>query len=177
MENKVTKHTKDRAGFNAVDAIVILVALTLIALFFFVLDPFNWFESKAHFRETYITYAIEIKAIDENIIDGIAEGDKVIDANSGEYLGEVDQITSYKSYEWQYLEGKTQMVQVELVGKKDLYITLKVKCVYEQDVGYIVNGQRIAVGSSIDLKTQQLIGSGFCVSIKEEETGINGQID
>ena len=169
MENKVTKHTKNRASFNVVDAIVTVVALVLIALFFFVLDPFNWFENKAHFRETYITYAIEIKALDEEIIEGINKGDKVIDGNSGEYLGEVDQITSYKAYEWQHVEGKTQMVQIELVGKKDIYITLKVRCVYQQDVGYIVNGQRIAVGSPIDLKTQQLIGSGFCVSITEEE--------
>ena len=175
MENKVTKHTKDRAGFNAVDAIVILVALTLIALFFFVLDPFNWFENKAHFRETYITYAIEINAIDENIIKGIAKGDKVIDANSGEYLGEINQITTYRSFEWQNVDGK--MEQIELVGKKDLYVTLIVRCVYEQDVGYMVSGQRIAVGSPIDLKTKQFVGSGFCVSIKEKEMGINGQID
>ena len=175
MENKVTKHTKDRAGFNAVDAIVILVALTLIALFFFVLDPFNWFENKAQFKETYITYAIEINAIDENIIEGIKKGDKVVDSNSGEYLGEIDQITTYRSFEWQNVDGK--MEQIELVGKKDLYVTLIVRCVYEQDVGYMVSGQRIAVGSPIDLKTKQFVGSGFCVSITEKEMGINGQID
>ena len=161
--NRLTKKTR----FNIVDAIVIVAVLTFIALFVFVLDPFAWFKDDAYYKETQMTYVVEIKGVDSEIIDSISENNDIFDSVNGDPLGTVESIEVLPHYEWKSIEGESEMKQVEVQGKKDMKITVRVSCTYQKDIGYIVGSQQIAVGSKMNICCSEFFGSGYCITIKE----------
>lgn len=166
MENN--RSTK-KVRFNIIDAMVIAAVFTLMALFIFVFDPFAWFNDNAIYREAYVTYVVEIKNVDEEIIKNIRENDDLFSSDSDDYIGTIANVESLPHYETKTVEGidGAHQVKVEIAGKKDVNITIHVHCTYESEVGYIISSQQIAVGSKVNLTSSHFSGSGYCISIEE----------
>ena len=158
-----------KVRFNIIDAIVIAAFLVFIALFIFILDPFAWFNDDAIYREAYVTYVVEIKDVDEEIIKSIRKNDELFSADSAEPLETIANVDSLPHYEVKSVESVngTEQVEIEVEGKRDVYITVYVKCTYENEIGYIVGSQQIAVGSRVNVCSSYFSGSGYCIGIEE----------
>ena len=165
MENNVNKKISVKSRFNIVDIIVILIAAAIVFGFFWAFDPFDWFDGSVDFRDTSISYVVEIKGVDNELISAVRIGDNVIDTVSSDIIGNVTEVTVQPAYEWVSESG--EMIKREISGKSDVFIEVTARCVYKSALGYGVNGNQITVGSRISLRTINFSGVGYCISLKE----------
>ena len=167
MENN--RITTKKVKFNIIDAIVIAAFLIFIALFIFLLDPFALFQDDAIYREAYMTYVVEIKNVDKQIIENIRKNDNVFNSESAEPIGTITNVDTTPHYEQITFEGENGPQQIYSIveGKEDVYITIYTPCTFENDVGYIVGSQQIAVGTFINICSSLFSGSGYCIDIQE----------
>lgn len=165
MENNRSKKVK----FNIIDAIVIIALLAFVALFIFILDPFGMFNDDAIYREAYMTYIVEIKNVDKEIVKNIRENDDVFNAENADPIGTIVNVEPLPHYENITIEGENGPEQILKIveGKEDVHITIYVQCTFEKDIGYIVGSQQIAVGTPINICSSYFSGSGYCIDIQE----------
>ena len=166
METKTNKLVNKKGKFNIVDVLVIVLVCLFIFGAFVVFDPFDWF-AEAERREVSISYVVEIKGIDNDVANNIKVGDNVLNSVTDELIGKIFELQVEPAYEWKHVSGENEMVKVAIAGKSDVYIKIDIACVYEVGVGYIVGGQQIAVGTLVNIKLPNFVGSGYCISINE----------
>ena len=165
MENNINKKNSVKSRFNIVDIIVILIAAAIVFGFFWSFDPFDWFDGGVDFRDAAISYVVEIKGVDNELVSSVRIGDNVIDNVSSDIIGNVTEVTVQPSYEWVSENG--EMIKREMVGKSDMFIEVTARCIYKLGLGYGVNGNQITVGSRLSLRTINFSGVGYCISMKE----------
>lgn len=168
MEAKANKLRNKKGKFNIVDVLVIITVCCFIFSTFAVFDPFDWFSGFER-RDVTISYVVELKGLDEDMVANIKVGDNVLNSATEESIGRIFDVDLSSSYEWKALEGQSEMVKVLLSGKWDVRLKIDIPCVFEEGVGYIVNGQQVAVGTLVNIKLPSFVGSGYCISITEME--------
>lgn len=168
MENHINRAPMKKARFNMTDGIVIAIALLVVFLLIFFLDPFDWFENKAILEERIISYVIELKNVDPDIANIIQNGANVLDSVTGDTVGRVEKKPEkYESYEWYLDEESGRMEKKSVEGKVDILLTISVGCQYQDGIGYIVSGHNIRVGSYLTLITSNVECNGYCINISE----------
>ncbi len=168
MENNINVSEKKRGSFNVADAVIIIVILALAFGVFRLVDPFHWFTTN-DVRDVNIRYVVKLTGIDNdvNIKDNIKKGMSVMNSSTEYSIGNVEAVNVRDASVWEYVEDSSEMTQKTIEGKSDVYITVTVKATFESGVGYEVNGQRIAVGTTLDIRLSGFVGSGCCVELEE----------
>jgi len=112
-----------------------------------------------------ITCVVVFRGVDDDVIGGISQGSTVTNASTGDVLGKATSVRKRDAVVWEYIEGESNMVKKTLEGKSDVYVTIHLDCVYEQGIGYTINGQQIAYGTDLSLRLSGFVGTGECVSL------------
>lgn len=168
MENNINISERKRGRFNIADVIMILVIVAIAFGIFRLIDPFHWFTTN-EVRDVSIRYVVKLSGIDDdiNVKDTVKNGVAVMNSATEYSMGTVESVKAQDAAVWEYSEESQEMVQKTIEGKSDIYITVTVRATYESGVGYVVNGQRIAVGTLLDLRLSSFVGSGYCVELEE----------
>lgn len=163
MENNINRSEKKKSRFNIIDALVIIIAFLLAALVFLAIDPFDLVVDTDK-QTVVLRYTVEFDAVDNDVAKNIALEEGVSNANTVLAMGVVKDVSIQQAYVWEMLDG--EMVKKDIAGKSRVFVTVEVECTYKDGVGYFVNGQQIAVGTSLQLRFADFVGSGYCVSLE-----------
>ena len=159
---------KKKGRFNLVDLLLVIVALAVIFVVVFVIDPFSLNLFGGEEREITLEYTIRISNVDIAFVDKIAVGDEVVDSAVNTSLGYVSAVENDIPYSEPYYDNATDTVSMkEYPGRYDIMITVTAKAIFEDGVGYTVEGRRVAVGSQLYLMFPEYVGTGSCVSMRE----------
>ena len=157
--------------YLAVD--ILLLAVITAAIFFLVvlLTPLNPF-AKSDKTECTLHYTVELTNVEEDVVELLLEGDRVVDAQTGSVIGEV---VLKDKREYTYYSDVAEKSGDAYVAKKELVenrytviLTLHGNAVYEEGVGYTVERSRIAVGREYELHLPSCAVKGVCVTLMEE---------
>lgn len=165
----VEKHKKakkaggSRHRFNALDAVLILMAIAAAGLLIAVYSPSALFGNTG--KTARITYTVELTAVDPGLAAAVRVGDEVTDGNGyaiGQVAAEVEvapyQIVSYSA------DGD-EVILAEHPTLSNLLITISAEAADNGESGYTVNGRRIAIGAGYTLVLPGFEGSGNCIGI------------
>ena len=157
--------TKKKIRFNAVDVVIILVILGLIAgaLYLFVWRNRGTGASSA--QETCrIEYVVEIKKVEEQYANAVTVGQPVEDAVWRNAVGTVVgvEVTDYAETLFDD-ETKTEKTAY-LDGYVNLKITVEADAA-ETDAHFTVNGTVVCVGKLYSLRFPSFYGNGYCIML------------
>ncbi len=160
---------KKKRKFNVIDFFILLLIIVIIGAVIYAFSPWSQIKKLWSTDEITFQYAVELKNVDAQFIQLIQSGDSVVNSISKNSLGTVTNIdASQKSYELHYKEGVDGTVQgvlIESADKYDIVVYITTTAQYEKDVGYTVNGTRVAVGEELALRFPQYAQNGYCISI------------
>ncbi len=158
------KPVKKKGRFNAVDFLLILIALAVVAAAVIYLVP--GLVGRLSSNTTEVTYTVEFRGVDPDFITNIQAGDKIYDANQNFMIGTVRSVAtdSYSVLAYDPVTGEGVMKEHPTL--KTLIITVNASAVYTEGEGYYVNGERIAVGRKYDLRLPHFTGSAYCVEVE-----------
>ncbi|MBQ9079820.1 MAG: DUF4330 domain-containing protein [Clostridia bacterium] len=154
---------------NIVDIalIIVLVFLVLVAIEYF--TSFSFF-GNAGSSQT-IEYTVEFDGVSSAMANSIAVGDTALGSVGTQSLGTVSSVKIEPQVKYIYDPASGGIVQRALPADAagntpvKLCVTLQVKATYKAGAGYTVNGNRISVGSPVNLSFDGFSGGGSCVSI------------
>lgn len=161
----LSKENKSRKfRFNLIDFILVLIAISVVAalVVYFLPELGGNFSGKG---EVDITYVLEFRNVDEEFIANIQNGDKVYDAGQNFNIGTVKSISAepYKTLEY---DKDTQSAIMKEQSGHNLTVTITASAIYTEGTGYSINGMRIAVGSSYDVRFPNFVGTAYCVQLR-----------
>ena len=159
---------KKKGRFNLVDLLLVLVAMAILFVVVFVVDPFslNFFGEES--REITLEYTIRISNVDGAFADKISVGDEVVDSSVKTSLGYVSAVENDIPYTEPYYDNVADTVSMrEYPNRYDILVSVTAKAVFEDGVGYTVDGRRIAVGTLLYLMFPDYAGTGSCISMRE----------
>ncbi len=163
------KTTGRKRGFNIVDLLLILFALSVIFFAVFVLDPFDLDVLEEDDSDLKISYTICLTNVDSEYIERIQVGDSVFDANTKQFLGtvmEVGDVTLCKILRHSEQYGSYMQ---NVPNSYDIIVVIQADAVFKEKVGYSVDGKRIAVGGTYSLVFPNFAGKGNCISFESVE--------
>ena len=166
--NSVRKKAVRR--FNVIDFFVIVIILLVVAVLVYTLSPWSHIKKFWSTNEVTFNYAVELRGVDAKYIDLIKEGDAVLNSVTKESLGNVTSIENVnKSKTLNYTvnpeSGVAEGVLVESANLYDITVHITTTAEYEKNVGYTVNGCRVAVGEELFFRFPNFEKSGYCVAI------------
>lgn len=160
---------KKKRKFNFIDFLVVLVLITIVGAAFYVFSPWSKIEKLWSNNQREITYMVEIKDVNPEDIELIKAGDSVKNSVTKNPLGTVADVVSIESaYTYDYVldeNGEMSCVVVENPKKYNVVIKITAYADYQEDVGYSVNGCRVAIGESFDLRFPLYACSGSCTQL------------
>lgn len=172
MEEKTSgfKAVKKKKGrFNLVDLFLILIALAVVFVMIFVIDPFSIELFDNTEKEVKLEYTIRIENVENTLINKIAIGNEVVDSSTKTSLGFVSSVENDIPHTEPYYDseiGVVSMMQYE--NRYDLVVTVtSANATFTEGVGYEVNDRRVAVGTQLYLMFPDFVGTGSCISIRE----------
>ena len=167
--NNSLNNTKKKRKFNFIDFLTILTLLALVGVAVYLFSPWGNIKQLWNKDDISLSYAVEIKDVDIDYIENISENNEVIDSSSKNSLGTIVEIVKIeKAYVYDYvIDGDGNMTCVISEQPKKYNITVKItaNANFKDDVGYTVNGCRIAVGETLDLRLPIYTCHGQCVRI------------
>lgn len=174
MNNNINKSDikeKKKHKFNIVDFLILLLVVSIIGTAIYAV--FAWSDIKALWATSSkeILYVVELRGIDQDLVDNIKGTDVVIDSVSKNQLGIVQSANSDPYSTLGYTvdtDGEYKATMITDGSKFNITITISATAEYEKDIGYTVNGTRIAVGEVLDLRFPQLASTAYCVHISEK---------
>lgn len=165
MDKNINKPEVKKGRFNIVDALIVIIVLILIFSALWIFDPFNWFSAN-EVQDVNLRYVVELKGIDDDVKNNIKIGENVSLSSTNYVVGKVISLKTQESVAWEYDADKGAMVKKTIEGKNDIYVTIELNCTYENGVGYMINGQQIAVGTSMNFRFANFASVGTCVSME-----------
>ncbi len=160
------KTTGRKRGFNIVDLLLVLFALSVIFFAVFVLDPFGFDFFSEKDAETEISYSVCISGIDGSYVEKIKTGDSVFDANTKQFLGVVMEVGEATPHTVLHHSEYLGSYMKELPDVYDVVITIQADASFKERIGYSVEGKRIAVGAEYSLVFPDFAGKGYCVAFE-----------
>ncbi len=162
---------KKNRKFNVVDFLIILIFVALIAVLVYAISPGTQIKKLLNQNEVNIQYVVEIRGVDKEFCNLIKDNDAVIDSVTKKSLGTVSSVESIEnSTELQYqIDEKNEIsgILVEDPQKYDITLIITANAEYEENVGYTINGCRIAVGEQMFFRFPKYNCSGYCVAISD----------
>ena len=159
---------KKKGRFNLVDLLLVLIALALVFVVVFVIDPFSINLFGGEEREVTLEYTLRIDNVESPLIDKIKMGDEVVDASIKSSLGYVNAVENDIPHTEPYYDSEEDVVSMkEYPNRYDLVVTVTATATFTDGVGYTVNGRRVAVGTQFYLMFPEYLGSGTCISMRE----------
>ena len=155
---------KKKSGrFNLIDFIIVLIILSVIATVVYIFAPFSKFHEMISSDSQSIQYTVEILGVEEEFIELVQKEDVVIDSVSKNHMGIVEAV-DYNHKFSELRDGEW----VEHANRYNLIITISATADYMDEVGYQINGERIAVGEQMTLRFPNYVAEGYCIGIMEE---------
>lgn len=171
-EPKKPSRRGDKKRFSLIDAIILVVVAALVTLIVFVYV--GGLDISFSTKKTPITYTIEIKGIDPALVTNIDVGDAVIDEN-GYSLGNIAAGVEVDSYfEVSYDPVSKEVVSTEHPTLSNILLTITAEAEIDDVKGYLVDGQRIAVGADYFIDLPGFEGKGECISIVVDDAPMGG---
>lgn len=175
--NNITNNgngAKKSGKFNVVDFLIILIAVAIIAVFVYAVSPWSQIKKLLNQDEVNIQYVVEIRGVDKEFCNLIKDKDAVIDNVTKKSLGKVSSVESIDvSTELNYQIDENNNISgilVEDPQKYDITLVITANAEYEENVGYTVNGCRIAVGEQMFFRFPKYNCSGYCVAISDSKS-------
>ena len=172
MSNSAPKSkAKKKRGFNFVDFLLILIALSIIAGVVYLFSPISFLRKLSEKTVGTLDYTIEVRNVDIEFIDKIKENDVVIDSVSKNTLGTVravDHNTKYTELDYRVSSEDTSQYEgfmMEYPDKYVLAVTISAEAELLSGQGYTVNDRRIAVGEKLNLRFSDFVCEGYCVYV------------
>lgn len=165
MKNEATG--KRAYHFNLIDAILILIAVAVIGALFYIYQSDRFSVDRTESRSADIIYEIQVTDALSEFGRLVQIGNTVIDADSGEAIGEVANVISEKVvYEGHAPDGTpVQTVRDDLVN---ITVTVRAKATVAGNGTFAVgNGLELLVGKSIHFRVPDYTATGSCISLKE----------
>lgn len=162
----ISKVNSNKARFNFIDVLLIIIALLVVVTIIYVLLPTSWINNLLADDTVSIEYTIEIQGVDEALLKNIKEQDAVIDSVSKSELGTVtavDYNTHYTTL--QYDESNQSGVLSVVPNRYNVIITISADADFISGEGYSVNGTRIAVGEKIYVRFPNAAFESYCISV------------
>ncbi len=157
--------TKKKVRFNAVDVVIILLVLALIAagLYLFVLRD-RGTDAVTGSETSRIEYVVEIKKVEEQYAGAVTAGQSVEDAVWRHMIGTVVgvEVTDYAE---SLFDNETNTEKTAyLDGYVNMKITIEADAV-ETDAHFTVNGTVICVGELYSFRFPEFYGNGYCIML------------
>lgn len=156
--------------FNIVDIAIILVLVFLVLVSIEYFTDFSFFGSDG--KDQMIEYTIEFENANKVMAASVSAGDEAHGSGGAGDMGEVSLVNIAPQLAYVYDPETATMVARELPGSGEndgvpvtFRVTVRVKAVYKAGNGYTAGGQRISVGSPVDLSFEGFSGSGKCIAI------------
>ena len=161
----VTRAKKYAGGrFNLVDLCLIILILAAIALILVYLIP-GLSSRFQHFDERGIMYTLEFNGVDAAFSANIKSGDAVFNAAKNYRIGTVKSVESASFRVISYNEQTGMAEMKEHPELKTIIITVSADAVYNEGIGYSVNGDRIAVGHTYNVRFLNFSGEATCSAL------------
>ena len=165
----VAQEKKSKRKFNFIDFLVVLVIISVIGIAFYIFSPWSKIEKLWSNNQVEITYLVEMKDVSPEDIELIKAGDSVKNSVTKNPLGTiVDVVSIENAYTYDYVldqDEKMNAVVVENPQKYNVVIRVSAYADYQENVGYSVNGCRVAIGESFDLRFPLYSHSGTCTQL------------
>lgn len=165
MDIEIKTKKPSSPKFNAFD--VVIIAILLLAIIIpIVLTVRAERESNALGNKESIVYKIRIDNLTPESAAKIAKKQNVNEGNTGKSLGTVYSVSSalpYRNYT-QTEEGIVETLEDDS-GLCYIVVTIKASAVYNDVEGYTVDGERIVVGKSFELRFPDFEATGVCVNL------------
>lgn len=162
---KQNKSTRTRR-FTVLDALIILVILAVIGvgIYFFV--------GKDEVLDTNqssvpIAYTIEIRGIEDVYVGNISVGDTVVDSVTKKTIGTVTAVENLPHTQYVINQTNAVVEEKEFPGQSNLLLTVSSNATWGE-LGYEIEGYRVAIGILHYLQLPNFVGSGYCISVQEQ---------
>lgn len=166
---------KAKRKFNFIDFLIVLIIVAILGIVIYVFSPWAQIEKLWSSSDVELTYFVEIKDVDIEYIDSIKEGDEMINSVTKSSLGTIREIAKMeKAYVYDYVldeNGNMTCVLSEQPKKYNITIKVVADADFEENVGYTVNGARVAIGEMLDMRLPNYVCSGECIQLYEITTG------
>ncbi|MCL2813922.1 MAG: DUF4330 domain-containing protein [Oscillospiraceae bacterium] len=159
---------KKARKFNIIDFILIMVILAAVALVVYIMlgnDVLGGSE------DTAILYTIEIDLIRNDFLSSahlMTKGTKIIDSVRTNELGIVQDIKITDAFALTTDLEPGVIIEAPYPDYSKVVITVLAKCKKDK-IKFVVNGQPIMVGMSINFRTPYLVSYGNCTSLAEAD--------
>ena len=164
--NKTTKAKSARKNgrFNFIDAILILLILAVVAAIvaYFLPGISSYFDQGEDYD---ITYVIEFRGVDSEFVSKILADDVVYDSTYNYKIGTVTAVENDNYNVLTYNEESGVAEYKPHPELKNIIVTVVGKAKYTAADGFLINGQRIAVGKLLHVKFPEFSGSGYCIDV------------
>lgn len=168
-EHRYAQSTKSKSSmkygrFNFIDFCLIIIIIAMIAtlIVYFLPNITSGFSDK---DEVDLIYVIEFSGIDSEFITNIKSQDAVYDATQNYQIGTVKTVEN-DNYNVLVYNELTEAAEMKSHPElKNIIVTVECKAIYSEREGYLVNGQRIAVGRKYNLRFPSFLGSGYCIDV------------
>ena len=163
MDIEMMERKRKSPKFNAFDVVIILVLLLAVIIPIVLAVRADRANGVAGNAET-VEYEIRIDNIDVDTISSIKENQNVTDAKTGKVIGKVSKISEPRPYK-NYRENEDGTVVISESTGSYIILTISTSAVYNDVEGYTVQGERIAVGKTFDIRLPNFEATGVCVDL------------
>lgn len=172
---KSSRHSGGKKRFSMIDAIILIVVAVLVTIVVF--SYVGGLDISFSAKKTSITYTIELQGIDPTLAANIAVGAAVID-EKGHSLGTVAAGVEVDSYfEISYDPVSKEVISYEHPTLSNVVLTITAEAIVDDVKGYLVDGQRIAVGAEYFIDLPSFEGKGECVSVIVDNAPKGGNVN
>lgn len=155
---------KKRGGFNAIDALIILVALGVIVVF----AMSRFIASDDAGESIKLEYTVMVECVDGDFASKIRTGEQVYDSSSKSLLGTVSSIESDTLYSvYEYDSKENAILSRKYTDKYNVSITISANAKFVDGVGYNIEERRVAVGQEMALRFPGCVAKAYCVEMRE----------
>lgn len=162
---------KKKGSFNMMDFLLILMVVCVLLFVVVVLDPFSLDLFDNDSERITLEYTVRIENVDGALLDAIQKSDEILDSAVRCSLGFVNEVSNVPYTEPYYNvsdeAGENVAIMQELPNRYNIEIVISAEAVFEEGVGYQINGRRIAVGTKIHLMLPNYLGDGYCIGLRE----------
>ena len=161
-----TTNEKRAWRFTALDLIILVVLLAVIAAAVWFFGPFRD-GSSGDSTLVNIEYTVEVKGMEEEYLGNIRVGDTVIDSVTKKEIGTITAVETMPLVEYVLNTEDGIMMEKEYPGQSTLLVTISSPATFDER-GYSIEGYRVAIGVLHYMQLPNFVGSGYCIGIEAE---------
>lgn len=160
------KATKEKRSwrFTALDLIILIVLLAVIALAVWFFGPFGGADAGDN-TQVNIEYTVEIKGMEEAYLDNIRVGETVIDSVTKKSIGTITAVETMPFIDYILNTEDGVLLEKEYPGQYTLLVTVSSPAA-QNERGYHIDGYRVAIGALHYIQLPNFVGSGYCIGVE-----------